>query len=208
MTPINKSPSKPNPNKTAQFLKKNGISIVLGITFITMLVNPDAKSWVLQKLMLTGIFNANIEQITSVEAMTADVDFDFIDENGIMQNTSSLRGKVVFINFWASWCGPCRAEFPSIEILYSKFKNNPNVAFVMINLDDDVSKGIDYLKKENFTLPFHQAASSIPDAIYTGSLPTTVVLDKKGVIRFKHENFANYASEKFIKELQELVQEN
>ena len=174
---------------------------------ITMLINPDAKSWVLQQLMLTGIFNANIEEKTADATTVSNVDFEFTDAAGVLHNTASLRGKVVFINFWASWCGPCRAEFPSIETLYTKFKNHPDVYFVMINVDDTPSKGTDYLQKKNFTLPFHQAASSISDEIFTGTLPTTVVLDKKGVIRFKHENFANYASEKFMKEIEELVGE-
>ncbi len=204
---MNNIPPKPHPNKTVQYLKKHGISIVMGIALLTMFVNPDAKAWVLQKIMLTGIFNANIDIKSSEVANVSNVDFEFTNEKGILESTASLRGKVVFINFWASWCGPCRAEFPSIETFYSKFKNNPNVAFVMINVDEDGSKGIKYLQKENFTLPFHQAASSIPDAIYTGSLPTTVILDKKGVIRFKHENFANYASEKFMKEIEGLVGE-
>ncbi|WP_313261610.1 TlpA disulfide reductase family protein [Sphingobacterium sp.] len=61
---------------------------------------------------------------------------EFCDEKGNIQNTSSLRGKVVLISFWASWCPPCQAEFPSIETLYSKFKNNPDVFFLTINQDN------------------------------------------------------------------------
>lgn len=208
MIPTNDTTPKETPNKIWHFIKKHGVSLLMAIALITMLVNPDAKSWVIQKMMLTGIFNATIDEKMTEATPVSNVDFAFTDAEGTLQNTASLRGKVVFINFWASWCGPCRAEFPSIQTLYSKFENDPNVVFLMVNPDlEDVEKAKAYLAKERFTMPFYQPASAVPDAIYTGTLPTTVVLDKKGAVRFQHEGFANYASEKFIKQLKDLLAE-
>lgn len=208
---MNSLPNKANPEnsglKIGTFLRKHGFSLVLGVAMVTMLVNPDAKSWVLQKLMLTGLFNPAIDEQPSNVAASTTADFEFIDDQGVLHNTASLRGKVVFINFWASWCGPCRAEFPSIEQLYSKFKTHPEVYFLTINADDDRAKADRYLAKKGFTVPFHQSNGFIPDAVYTGSLPTTVVLDKKGVIRYRHEGFANYASDAFIGQMEELIGE-
>src|SRR5690606_7980660 len=123
--------------------------IAIGI----LLINPDAKSFVLRQLMRTGIFNAKIENRASGGAEQTAIDFDFEDGRGSVQHTSSLRGKVVFINFWASWCPPCRAEFPSIETLYSKLKDNPDVFFLTINEDSDPATGKAYLDKEKFTIP-------------------------------------------------------
>ena len=193
--------------KVIKFLKNNGVSLLMGIAVVTMLVNADAKAWVLQKLFFTGLFNAKIKQKTGFEPSQNNADFSFTSENNEIINTASLRGKVVFVNFWASWCGPCRAEFPSIEKLYTQFKDNPNVYFVMINVDDDISKALSYLEKEQFTIPLQHAYGAIPDEVYTGTLPTTVVLDKKGRLRFSHEGFANYASENFIQQLHELIEE-
>ncbi|WP_461533705.1 TlpA family protein disulfide reductase [Sinomicrobium sp.] len=206
---INNKISKENPsaNKFWQFIRKNGFSTLMGIVIVVLLVNPDAKSLMLRKLMYTGLFNANIDGKGPNTSDLSNVRFDFLDNKDNVQNTSSLRGKVVFINFWASWCPPCRAEFPSIEALYSKFRNNPDVFFLTINEDNDLSAAYEYLKTEKYSVPFYRTKGNIPSEIFTGALPTTVVLDKSGKVRFHHEGFANYASEKFVKQIEELISE-
>ncbi|QIH34584.1 TlpA disulfide reductase family protein [Sphingobacterium sp. DR205] len=188
-------------------IKKNGFTVFMGILLVTLFVSPDAKSWMLQQLMNTGIFNASLEKKEAAAIAESTADFEFKDQHGLVQHTSSLRGKVVFINFWASWCPPCRAEFPSIEFLYSKFKDHPQVFFLTINEDDDLAAANAYLKKEKFSIPFFKATGPIPHVIYNGDLPTTVVLDKNGKIRFHHEGFADYSSDTFVKQLEELIKE-
>jgi len=198
---------EPPRNMLLNFFRKHGFSTLMGISIVIMLVSPDAKSFVLRQLMLTGLFNASIDQETSETSDLSAIDFDFEDHKGNIQNTASLRGKVVFINFWASWCPPCRAEFPSIDALYSAYKNNPSISFVMVNEDNDISKAYKYLQKENYAIPFYKAVGNVPEEIYSGTLPTTVVLDKDGKIRLYHTGFANYASEKFMRQIEELMGE-
>ncbi|WP_437362700.1 TlpA family protein disulfide reductase [Olivibacter jilunii] len=169
------SKEKP-PNNFWRYIKKNGFTIVMVIFVGVIFVSPDAKSFVLRQLMATGLFNASIDKKSADTAVAND--FDFADEMGNIQNTSSLRGKVVFINFWASWCPPCRAEFPSIETLYAKFKDNPNIFFLTINEDSDPATGKAYLEKEKFSIPMYQSNGNVPAEVYSGKLPTTVVLDK------------------------------
>lgn len=189
------------------FIRKNAFTIVMGLFVVLMIASPDAKSWVLRQLMLTGVFNANIEENDAAATDASALNFDFKDVDGVIRNTSSLRGKVVFINFWASWCPPCRAEFPSIEKLYKAFEANPDIFFLMINEDSDLSAAHDYLKKGEYSIPFYRINGGVPREIYTGTLPTTVVLDKTGKMRLQHEGFANYGSAKFMKELEELTNE-
>lgn len=172
-----------------------------------MAFSPDAKSFVLRQLVKTGLFNATMEENVDEYTTKGPFDFNFTDENGPLQNTSSLRGKVVFINFWASWCPPCRAEFPSIDQLYSQFKDNPKVYFLTINLDRELETGKAYLAKEKYSVPLFTAQGYVPKDIYTGALPTTVVLDKTGQIRYHHTGFANYASPRFIGQLEALLSE-
>lgn len=201
------SGEKPIGNKYWLLIRKNGFSILLGLAIVIMMVNPDAKPWVLRQLMHTGIFNPEIDKEGSGIPKLSAIDFDFEDAGGSIRNTSSLRGKVVFVNFWASWCPPCRAEFPSIETLYSKFGNNPDIFFLVINEDSDLSAASAYLKEQKFSVPFFTSKGNVPGTIYTGTLPTTLILDKKGEVRFRHEGFANYGSEEFIKQIEELIKE-
>ena len=198
---------KPSESQFWAFVRNYGFSTLAGLAFVVLFVSPDAKSFVLRQLMHTGLFNASIDQVESDASNVPAVDFAFEDSEGNMQNTAALRGKVVFINFWASWCPPCRAEFPSIEALYSNYKDNPNMFFLMINEDNDLAAAHRYLEKENYTVPFYKSKGNVSEEIYTGMLPTTIVLDKEGKVRLHHTGFANYVSDKFMKQIEDLMRE-
>jgi thiol-disulfide isomerase/thioredoxin len=198
---------KPPENKFRHFIRENGFTILMIIFIGVMFVSPDAKSFVLRQFMATGLFNASIDKKEADRVSKVNTDFDFADEKGNVQNSSSLRGKVVFINFWASWCPPCRAEFPTIEALYTQLKDNPDVFFLTINEDSDPAAGKAYLDKEGFSIPMYRSNGNVPREIYSGTLPTTIILDKNGEIRFHHTGFANYASGKFVKQLEKLSNE-
>lgn len=184
-------------------IKKRWFSILFYGLIILLIFSPAAKSWLLQQVVSTGIFKAEIKQDAS-ESLPDGAAFSFTDANGKMATTADLKGKVVFINFWASWCPPCRAEMPSLENLYQKLKENNNFVFLFINEDDDRNKGINYLQHHDFTLPFYQASSAVPQEIFNGSLPTTVVLNKQGKVVLKHTGMARYDTEKFAQQLTEL----
>lgn len=189
-----------------KMIKKNLSTIVFLIFIAVLLFSPDAKSFLIKQLLFTGLFNAEISSVNSSDN-TLRNHFDFKDYEGNVQNTADLKGKVVFINFWASWCPPCIAELPSIEKFHAKFKDNDNIVFLMINIDDDIATGKQFLDKKNFSLPIFQAISTVPKEIYSGSLPTTIVLDQYGVIRLHHEGFANYDGEKFNLQIKKLLEE-
>jgi len=192
--------------RVSQFVRKNWFSILVGIAIGFMLLVPDAKSWVLRQFMATGLFNAAIEKPTTPVSDPVP-DFRLVNAAGKSFRIASLRGKVVFINFWASWCPPCRAEFPSIEKLYQTFRDHPDVVILTINEDQHAAAASAYMDKENFTVPFYKAVAHVPAEIYSGVLPTTVVLDKDGALRYRHEGFANYASESFMNQIRKLAQE-
>ncbi len=199
--------SKPFPNekKLWIYIKKNAFTIFIVTFMLAMVLSPDFKAFTIRQLMVTGLFNPKIEQSQSDAAQGVPVEFDYFDERGVARNTASLKGKVVFINFWASWCAPCRAEFPSIQGLYDEFKDHPNVVFLLLNEDSDPSLGTNYLDKQHFTLPFYRVAGPVPSEVYQGVLPTTLVLDKEGKMRLHHTGFANYSAQKFRSQFQALI---
>lgn len=166
----------------------------------------------MRQIISTGLLNSKIEKKNvgqSVEEMVPSISETFTvkDENGKIINVSELKGKVVFINFWASWCPPCRAEFPSIQRFYEKYGRNSELIFLTINMDEDLKAGRKYLEKKKYTVPFLLPDGSVPKEYFAGSLPTTVVLDKTGKIRMKHDGMADYSKDSFYQEIDELLME-
>ncbi len=193
------------------WLRKNGSTAVLTVLFIIILVNKDAKAWLMRQVASTGILNSSISEPKETRNNAAKVSYAGLmlkNEDGTIIDGSALQNKVVFINFWASWCPPCRAEFPSVQKLYDQYKNNPDMVFLTVNLDDTPAPGKSYLKEKGFTVPFLKPAGNIPDVLYSGSLPTTIVLDKKGEIRLHHKGLADYSKDSFYKQIDELLKEN
>lgn len=189
--------------------KKNKLkSRILNLTFFAVvlffLISTPAKSWLLRQLIRTGIFSAKIEKAEPAKSNYSAMPLTFSKEDGSMQSTDNFRGKIVFINFWASWCPPCRAEMPSVNELYQKLKDNPDFEFVFVNLDDEISTAKKYLNDNKFEIPLQRPEGFIPTDFYTGTLPTTVVLDKAGTVVMKHSGMADYSSKKFITQLNAL----
>lgn len=198
--------NKPSGFINLKMIKKHLSTILFVILMAVLLFSPDAKSFLIKQLMFTGLFDAEISSINSTDNAVRN-HFDFRDYEGNSKNTADLKGKVLFINFWASWCPPCIAEFPSIEKFYSRYKSNDDIVFLMINMDDDIEIGMQFLDKKNYSLPIFQATSQLPKEIYSGALPTTVVVDKNGIIRMHHQGFADYAGEKFNLQIKQLLEE-
>ncbi|AZA92942.1 Thiol-disulfide oxidoreductase resA [Chryseobacterium nakagawai] len=192
-------------NKLKIWFLKSWSTVLLFSIFIVLLVSPDTKAWLMRQIISTGLLNSKIEkkktELGIIESLS------IRDDNGKLTNTSELKGKVVFINFWASWCPPCRAEFPSIQKFYEKYKENKDLVFLTINLDDNVAVGKEYLNKEQFSVPFLVPDGYVPNVFFNGSLPTTVVLDKSGNIRMHHAGMADYSKNSFYDEINLLLSE-
>lgn len=192
------------------WLRNNISTAILTVLFIIILVNKDAKAWLMRQVASTGILNSSIAESKDSQntlAKASYTGFMLKNEDGTVVNSTDLQNKVVFINFWASWCPPCRAEFPSVQKLYEQYKNNPDMVFLTVNLDDNAALGKSYLKEKGFTVPFLVPAGNIPAVLYNGSLPTTIILDKKGEIRLHHTGVADYGKQSFYRQIDQLLDE-
>ena len=184
--------------------KKRWLSVLLISLLFVIVFVPDAKSILLQQLISVGLFKAEIKK-DGVNNLPETASFSYTNSAGITATTAGLKGKVVFINFWASWCPPCRAEMPSLELLYKKLQNDDRFVFLFINEDEDKSKAIKYLEKNHFTIPLYSRTGNVPNEIFSGTLPTTIVIDKDGKVVLKHEGIAGYNTDAFIRQLKDLL---
>ncbi|HLA52634.1 MAG TPA: TlpA disulfide reductase family protein, partial [Flavitalea sp.] len=103
-------------------LSRSAILNLLLVAFlILLLVNPGAKATLIEGLMKLGFYNPDVPSTETAMALKPGSEgVSFRDGDGKVVSLNSLKGKVVFINFWATWCPPCRAEMPSINKVFKK----------------------------------------------------------------------------------------
>lgn len=187
-----------------RLLRKAG-NVLFFALLLLLLFHPDAKAWVLRQFMAAGLFRPSIEKRDATNPASEAASFSFRDEKGNLIATADLKGKVVFINFWATWCPPCRAEMPALNDLYKQFSNQNGIVFLFLNEDGDPAKAAAYFKKNGFDMPMATTAGRVPPAIYSGTLPTTVILDKEGNMVYRNEGLARYNTRAFILQLKALL---
>lgn len=174
----------------------NGILILL---FLALIFVPSAKALVLEGLMKAGFFNPDKEDFKTADSAVTDLSsIQFKDIQGKTIDLGDLKGKVIFLNFWATWCPPCLAEMPAVNKLYENFKNDAGVVFILADADGDLKKSQQFMDRKKYGLPVYAVSTAVPDLIFQGSLPTTLVFDKEGRISYKESGAANYADPKFI----------
>ncbi len=150
-----------------------------------------------QRLVLhTGLISPDISAIINPEE--ADFNLELMDMEGNISRLSDHKGKLIFLNEWATWCPPCIAEMPSIQNLYNKVKGNPNIVFVMLSMDDTNDKPRKFIQKKKYTFPVYMASGRIPKVFRSRSIPTTFVISPEGKIISKKVGMAKYNSKRFI----------
>ncbi len=121
----------------------------------------------------------------------------FVDGFGDRVGLSQYKGKTIFINLWATWCPPCRAEMPHIADLYDKVKDDDKVEFLMIALDDDFNKSKKYVEEKGFSFPIVHAAYGLNPSLQSKAIPTTLVVSPEGKIVFYQEGMSNFNNQEF-----------
>lgn len=127
---------------------------------------------------------------------TFDYNFYVKDLEGKKVHMSDLKGKVIFLNLWATWCGPCRVEMPSIQALYNSVDKD-NVVFVMLSLDQEgqTQKIQQFIDAKAFTFPVYQPASPLPKTLRVNTIPTTFIISPDGKVKSRKTGMANYDTE-------------
>lgn len=119
---------------------------------------------------------------------------------------ANFRGKVVYVDFWASWCGPCRQSLPELDRLRRKYAENFEV--FAINLDENPADGMRFLDKYPVTYPVVSDANArFPEQFGVMGMPTSYLLDRQGNVRFIHQGYRDGDAEKIEAVLKQLIAE-
>lgn len=120
---------------------------------------------------------------------------------------SDFKGDVVMINFWASWCGPCREEMPLIEDLHQKYKK---LGFTVygVNVDTNPQDAQPLLKSSKVTFPVgYDMKNKVSELYKIDSMPSTVMVDRKGNMRFLHRGYKPGYEDDYEKQIRQLIRE-
>jgi len=108
-------------------------------------------------------------------------DFSLVDLNGKKVGLKQFRGKIILLNFWATWCGPCKEEMPFLEILHQQFKEKDFV-LLTVSVDYEEAKLVrEFINKQRYTFPvLLDPKCEVLDLFEVKGIPTTFIIDKKG----------------------------
>ena len=180
---------------------------VLALLLLTPL-RPIVLGAMQRGLLATGLWNAEAPAATTPAVLTGSVAYPhnlpMVTLDGQAVNLSDLKGKAVFVNLWASWCPPCRAEMPGIEALYKKVDHS-KIAFLMLSLDDDAAKAQQFVKSQGYTFPVYLRTGHLPAPFDSNSIPSTIILGPDGQVAARHDGMAEYDTPEFKASLENLV---
>jgi thiol-disulfide isomerase/thioredoxin len=158
--------------------------------------------------MKSGLLDADPDR-SPKDAPDFDFNFAIKDLQGKKVPFELFKGKVVFLNLWATWCGPCRAEMPTIQKLYDGISKD-SIVFVMLSLDKDQDKEkiVKYIHNKSYTFPVYQPSGYLSEQLNVRSIPTTFIISKEGKIVAREVGTTNFNTSKFRKFIEALIARN
>ena len=134
-------------------------------------------------------------------------DFTLRTMDGPNMRLQEQRGRVVLMNFWATWCGPCRQEMPHMNRLYEKYKSSGFV-ILGVNVDEDPKNAAGVAAKLGVKFPVLWDTDKNVSKLYElSTMPSTVLIDRDGKVRFIHRGYLSGYEETYDKQIRELLKE-
>ena len=156
--------------------------------------------------LLFGVFAASSLASSDLEGRPAP-DFALKSSTGVNLRLSEYRGDVVMINFWATWCGPCRQEMPLLEELYGRYQR---VGFNLlgVNIDDDSGRAMRMAEELGVSFPvLFDARKEVSKLYEVEAMPVTVLVDREGTVRYVHHGYKPGYEEKYLDQIRSLLRE-
>jgi len=186
------------PSRKATWLAMGAVALALGLIWLAPGIDVHDESTV------TGAENPGEPEDAQAAGKPARLDFKLKDMNGVEVHLASFKGKVILLNFWATWCGPCRAEIPSLIELQKQYAGD--LVVLGLSVDDTAEKLLPYAAefKMNYPVLVGNGREDVQEAfgpLY--GIPVSVIIGRDGVIAKKHSGIAS--KEQFEREIKTLL---
>ena len=186
-------------------MKKRRISVsdIIFIIFIALLLIPQTRKpiQVAVNKLKVALWSPELLDTEKQEQLRP-FEYKVRDMQGASKTIPVGKGKVTFLNYWATWCAPCIAELPEIQKLYADYGNKVN--FILLT-QEDVKVVQKFLVKKGYNLPTFSPTMKAPEKLQESSLPTTYIIDAKGNIIIRETGAANWNSKKVRNKLDALL---
>ncbi len=134
-------------------------------------------------------------------------DFTLKSNSGQNVKLSELRGQVVMINFWASWCGPCRQEMPLLNQLYQRYEPM-GFTLLGVNVEEDSAAADKVLREIPVNFPvLYDNKNQVSESYQVRAMPSTILIDRDGKVRYLHKGYKPGYEEEYQKQVRELIRE-
>lgn len=199
------APCEPSFRKAAMtFINKSSVmGFILGFIVGPVVVVGGLYLYVRTQLPDLGEIKFDPPEIITGQKVSLDWSVQELDGTEV-QLDKRCHDKVVFLNFWATWCPPCVGEMPSIQRLYERFKGR--MAFFCVS-NEDPSKIEQFSRGKNFTFPLYRIHGSPPETFQTDGIPATFIISSEGEILLKHVGGADWGHHTVVDFLEGLVNE-
>jgi peroxiredoxin len=143
--------------------------------------------------------------VPAIAPLSAAPDFTLRTMNGPNMRLQEQRGRVVMVNFWATWCGPCRQEMPQLNRLYEKY-HAAGFVLLGVNVDDDQRKAAEVAGKLGVTFPVLLDSDKLVSKLYDlSTMPSTIIIDRDGKVRYVHRGYLTGYEDSYEKQIRELL---
>ncbi len=156
--------------------------------------------------LLVTVFAVTALASSSLEGQVAP-DFALKSSTGENLRLSEYRGNVVMINFWATWCGPCRQEMPLLDELYTRYKR-VGFSLLGVNIDDDSRRAMHMIEDLGVSFPvLFDARKEVSKLYEVEAMPVTVLIDREGNVRYVHHGYKPGYEDKYLDQVRSLLRE-
>lgn len=170
-------------------------------------VDPMRSSSMIRLLRATAF--AALATVCSLAGAATDVapGFTLPSRGGDSVALEKLKGQVVMLNFWASWCGPCRQEMPLLDQMYKRY-NSLGFTLLGVNVEEDTAAADKWLAQTPVSFPvLYDKQNKVSQLYQVNSMPSTVFIDRKGNVRYVHRGYQPGDESEYLNQIRALLKE-